>query len=212
MKLIETGVLVALLATTPALAQQPDKGDAPERDRVVGALELPQKAESLRKKGVPEGEVREALEAASDKGVPANETAEAFEAADQAAEDHGRIDNFGSFVQSQLEQGLRGQELAAAIHAEHEARGMGRGKAKGKAGEAGQGRAGEVDMGRPDEAGRPDMSGGKGGKPDTTGGEEEAEGARGAMNEAGRGGKGQTKRPTTDEGDEGDEGGMRRPE
>jgi hypothetical protein len=45
-------------------------------------------------------------------------------------------ENFGATVNALLARGLRGRELAAAIHAEHARRGIGQGKGKGQ----GQGR------------------------------------------------------------------------
>ena len=48
----------------------------------------------------------------------------------RAIDEHGPTDNFGAFVQSKLDQGLRGRELSDAIRAEHAAHGKGKGAIK----------------------------------------------------------------------------------
>jgi len=106
-----------------------------ERERLLKATQLPKKAEEVREKGVPEGEMKEALEAAKAKGVGAGEMADLTDEQSKAIDQHGRIDNFGSFVKSKLNEGLRGRELAAAIRAEHAKRGKGpKSKAEGAKG------------------------------------------------------------------------------
>lgn len=67
------------------------------------------------------------------KKVPAHEARQVIDEERVARRDHRPVDNFGAFVQSRLQAGLRGQELAAAIRAEHAARGKGKGKAGNKA-------------------------------------------------------------------------------
>lgn len=118
------------------------------RQDILRAIDLPRAAAELREAGLPVDEVRAAIETARRRQVPAAETDVILEEANQAVEEHGPIDNFGAFVQAQLETGLRGRELAAAIRAEHESRGIGRGRRLERSGEAGRG------QGRPEAGGR----------------------------------------------------------
>jgi hypothetical protein len=112
-------------------------GAAQRRQDVVKMTKLPQKAQEVRDKGVPAPEMKEALEAARAKGVKAHEMADLTDEQSKAIDQHGRIENFGSFVKSKLNEGLRGRELAAAIREEHARRGIGhqgKGQDKDKAG------------------------------------------------------------------------------
>ncbi|MBL9104432.1 MAG: hypothetical protein JNL82_26035 [Myxococcales bacterium] len=110
-------------AEAPARPEAADKNAA--RDRILGALELPRKAQALRKAGLDDAAVKAGLKAARDKKLHAREAADLLDAAAQAVKDHGPVDNFGAFVQSQLDSGKRGKDLAEAIRAEHLARGKG---------------------------------------------------------------------------------------
>src|SRR5687767_15243513 len=58
-------------------------------------------------------------------GIPAYEATLVIDTARVVRREHGPVDNFGAFVQSQLAQGKRGRELAAAIRAEHARSGKG---------------------------------------------------------------------------------------
>lgn len=109
-----------------AAAQVPDWVN-----QLLSAAELPIVALQVRQAGVPNDQIRTALEALRTKGVRANEARDIFDEERSAAREHGPVDNFGAFVQSKLDAGLRGRDLAAAIRAEHAARGIGRGNAKG---------------------------------------------------------------------------------
>jgi hypothetical protein len=166
----------------PSAPAQPVASDpAARRERLVRATELPAKAREVRAKGVPDGEMKDALRAAKSKGVKAGDMADVTGEQSKAIDQHGRIDNFGSFVRSKLDEGLRGRELAAAIHEEHARRGMGKANAKGKgAGGKSEESAkpparekpakppdlarphGKADKGRPADGGQP--KGGGGGK------------------------------------------------
>ncbi len=129
----------------PAAAQEAGSGDHPRgqeeggqaRERVLKALRLPGTAEEARRSGIPDAEIRLALEALRGRRLPAHEAQVVLESAAREARSLGPLENFGGFVQSQLEAGLRGQALAAAIHAEHAARGKGRPASPG-AGPAGR--------------------------------------------------------------------------
>jgi hypothetical protein len=111
------------------------------RERVKEAIGLPQTVKESREAGVPEEKVREVLEAARTRGVPASETRRILETENEEIRRGGNPENFGAAVHHLKESGLRGRELAEAIHAEQIARGMkkpkmkqhGKGKGKGAA-------------------------------------------------------------------------------
>lgn len=168
-----TWILGVLLAAAPALADDP----APQGD-LMKALELPRLAQSLRDKGVADDDVKAAIKGARDKEMHADEVAETFEAADAAVDENGPVDNFGAFVQSKLDEGLRGKELADAIKAEHQAHGKGKGHGKGgEHGEHGEGAHGEGGHGEGGEHGKSGEHGAgkKGGDKMTRGGGDEGE-------------------------------------
>lgn len=124
-----------VLALTLLIAGSAWADDAPNLEKVI---DLPVVTHELREGGVPDAEVKQALEATKAKGLTSTETTEALGEAEKAVEAHGPIDNFGAFVQEQLEAGKRGPELAAAIKAEHEARGKGKPDHAGNDGEHGK--------------------------------------------------------------------------
>ena len=117
-----TVTLITLALTTTAWAGAPE---------LLSVLDLPLKAHAAREAGIPKEEVSEALDAAKAKQVPAADAAAVLAEATDATKRDGTIDNFGGFVAEKLDSGLRGKELSDAIHAEHQARGMG--KPDGKA-------------------------------------------------------------------------------
>lgn len=93
--------------------------------QILTAAQLPVVATEARREGVASDEVRAALEAMRTAGVPPYEATALMDSARAARREHGPVDNFGAFVQSQLAAGKRGQELAAAIRAEHARQGKG---------------------------------------------------------------------------------------
>jgi hypothetical protein len=93
--------------------------------QILIAAQLPVSAAQARNEGIPNGDLRAVLEAMRTARVPAHEARVIIDEERQARRDHGPVDNFGAFVQSRLQAGLRGRELAAAIRAEHVARGKG---------------------------------------------------------------------------------------
>jgi hypothetical protein len=101
-------------------------------DRVRATLRLPQTVKESREEGVSEEKVREVLETARTRGVPAGETRKILETENHALRQGGNPDNFGAAVHQLKESGLRGRELAEAIHAEQIARGMKQPKMKMK--------------------------------------------------------------------------------
>jgi len=156
----------------PAFAQE-DAEKASRRDDILAALDLPAAAQSLRDKGVDKGQVKEAVQAAKGKKLKAREARDLMKEAGAAVDEHGPVDNFGAFVKGKLDSGLRGRELAAAIKAEHVARGKGKGHGKkgppaGKADDKEHGQPsedkgkGKDKEGRADEEGMDDSGSGKG--------------------------------------------------
>lgn len=95
-------------------------------DPVLEALRLPALATEARRAGVSEAAVRDVLDGLRRHGLPADEAAVVVREEVNAVNAGAPMDNFGEFVQRQLEAGLRGRELADAIRAEHAARGIGR--------------------------------------------------------------------------------------
>ena len=147
-----------------AQAPTPPKPETPKerQDRLLKAARLPRKAEDVRARGIPTEEMRKALNAAKSKGIRPGEMSDIADEHRKALDEHGPIDNFGAFVQSQLDKGLRGRDLAAAIRAEHAKRGIGKGNVADKgrrdrdAGEKGDKGKADKPMGRPDkDADRP---------------------------------------------------------
>lgn len=94
---------------------------------ILTTILLPTVSEILREGGIPPEDVEAAVIGARERGVPADETYEIFQETARSIDEHGPIDNFGAFVQAQLDGGLRGRDLAAAIRAEHARRGIGKG-------------------------------------------------------------------------------------
>ncbi len=111
------------------------------------AIQLPVVAHEMRRDGVPEEDVDVVLDAGRKSGMGAGGTTEALEAARDAGRQEGRTDNLGAFVRERIEAGLRGQDLAAAIHAEHQAR-----KAEREAQKAAEGDAPTDEPGKAEEA------------------------------------------------------------
>ena len=175
--------IVALLAWS-AGAQEPEAA----ADPLVTAIQLPVTAHALRTQGVPDEDVRVALRSSRDKGLKPSETEEVLKEADAAVKAHGPVDNFGAFVQARLDEGLRGKDLAAAIRAEHEAHGKGKGGEGGKPEDAGK----PEDKGKPEGAGKPEDKG----KPADKGAGAGTHSRPGADKPTPAGGGGEKTRPT----------------
>jgi len=161
--------LAVLAAAAPAAAQE---STASPRDVLLAALRLPQVTQEARVLGVPEKDLQTIFDTARERRIPAGVLTDVMVSENEACREHGPVENFGAFVQSKLSQGLRGRDLAAAIRAEHAARGIGRGKslrAKGAGAAKGAGHSDEA-HGRSD---APDKAapgkGAPGGKPDAAG-------------------------------------------
>ena len=147
--------------------------------QIIAAASLPVVAAEARAEGVPSNDVQAALEALRGASVPAHEAKDVLDEARKAHREHGPVDNFGAFVQSQLASGKRGRALAAAIRAEHARRGKGKPATAG--GRGNTGRADSV-QGAKGQSGTKAKAGGR----DTT---------RGAAGEKGRSGAADAKRP-----------------
>lgn len=121
-------VLILLLtgAEAPARAGEEEAETKPVTiiERVKEAMALPRTAKDSREAGATEEKIREVLEAARARGVPAGETRKILEVENEELRKGGNPDNFGAAVHHLKESGLRGRELAEAIHAEQAARGM----------------------------------------------------------------------------------------
>jgi len=110
----------ALFAAAP-LVQVGDSVPA-----ILRALRLPALVTEARLAGVTDSVVREVLDGLRRRGLPADEAAMVVREEVDAVHAGAPKDNFGGFVQRQLDAGLRGRALAEAIRAEHRARGIGR--------------------------------------------------------------------------------------
>lgn len=135
----------SLAGGTPASAQQ-----AEWVRQLLIASQLPLVTLEARREGVPNDEIRSVLDAVRRAGVPAFEATALIDTARVVRRDHGPVDNFGAFVQTQLAAGKRGRELAAAIRAEHARVGKGpgtkaSGPGRGNAGAKGSARGAERD-------------------------------------------------------------------
>jgi hypothetical protein len=137
-------VIPVVLASAPTGAPKveapidgaPAAAPADPRAAAELMIHLPHAAQALVGAGVPEADVAVVLTAAESAGVSAADAGVIVQAAETQVKEHGPIDNFGAFVQSQLATGARGKALADAIAAEHAARGKG-----GKAPETPPGKA-----------------------------------------------------------------------
>ncbi len=117
--MLRISTLIALLLSAPLM--QVDTAT----EGILWALRLPALVTEARQVGVSEVAVGEVLDRLRRRGLPAGEAAQVVQEEVEAVKDGGPKDNFGAFVQSQLDAGLRGRALAQAIHAEHQARGGG---------------------------------------------------------------------------------------
>jgi hypothetical protein len=140
--MIRARVLIPLLAFGPALLEAQTESPAGLASRITAAAALPALAEEIRGSGVSRSELTSLLDVFRTKNIPAPDAKVILEEERSAARDHGPVPGLGSFVQARLDEGLRGRELAAAIRAEHAARGIGgdglSGNARGQSGERGK--------------------------------------------------------------------------
>ena len=169
MRLSTVAVVLSLSLAAPASAQVPSWVTD-----LIAAAELPVVALEARRDGVPDAEVRTAVMAMRDKNVRGHDARTVLVEARDARRANGPIDNFGAFVQTKLDAGLRGRELADAIRAEHVARGKGAGRpgadaSKGSAGTKGKSPAASDTKGKSPAAGEARRDSGKAARPPQTG-------------------------------------------
>lgn len=141
-------VLVALVQPAGAQQTQPSA----ESSLIADILNLPLAVEAARRAGIPGGTIWGVLDSLRRRRVPAADAEQILRGEVEAVEAGGPKENFGAFVNAQLARGLRGRELADAIHAEHARRGIGQGRGRGP--DAEKGRAGTADKGRAKGRGR----------------------------------------------------------
>ena len=101
-------------------------------DRVLAAAQLPVAAAEAREEGVSNITLGNILEMIRRRGLPAEDARYVLEEEVRVVREGGPKENFGAFVQTQLDAGLRGRALADAIHEEHRRRGMGRPDDRGR--------------------------------------------------------------------------------
>jgi hypothetical protein len=144
-----TVLLVAAAAQVARAQEQRREAPRPVIDSATIAeirriLRLPQTTERARQAGVPDSQVRDVLRRTRERGVPAEDAQRTIEQETEAVERGGDRGEFGKFVQSQIDAGLRGRELSEAIRAEHARRGIGKPKGEGAGAQPGRGRAEEA--------------------------------------------------------------------
>jgi hypothetical protein len=115
-----TLMLAGLLAAIPV--PQVDESAS----SILQALRLPALITVARQTGVPEETVRGLLDLFRRRGLPADEAVLVVQEELDAVQAGGPKDNFGAFVERQLEAGHRGRALAEAIRVDHRTRGIGR--------------------------------------------------------------------------------------
>jgi hypothetical protein len=119
-------VALAALAAPAGAQQQPPPDDI----GIWDILKLPQTVEEGRRAGIPSGSIWGVLDSLRRRGVPASDAGQIVRDDIDAVKAGAPPENFGKYVNAQLARGLRGRELAAAIHAEHARRGIGQGRGK----------------------------------------------------------------------------------
>lgn len=121
-------------------------------DKVLAAAQLPVAADEARKEGVAERTLREYLDRVLRNRVTADDAWRILDEEVRVVRAGGPKENFGAFVQTQLDAGLRGRALADAIHEEHRRRGMGRPDDRANDQRPGRDDDREKDRRRPDDA------------------------------------------------------------
>lgn len=137
-------LLLAVMLTTSGTALAQDTGvrdslevrvktELSKIEEMLKVIQLPGQAEEAREAGVPDEDIRVILEESARRKLPPADTEIILEESITSVRENGPVDNFGAFVQMKLDEGLRGRDLAAAIHQEHRLRGKGKGHGKGQA-------------------------------------------------------------------------------
>jgi hypothetical protein len=115
---------LALLISAPLTLTGQTKTES-AIDAILRAIDLPAVVEAAKQEGVSDSVLTNLVNQMRDEDIPADETTLVLEDEVEAIKAGGPKDNFGAFVQTQLQSGLRGRALAVAIRAEHRARGIG---------------------------------------------------------------------------------------
>ena len=103
-------------------------------------LNLPKTVSEGRQTGVSQGSIQAVLDSLRRRSVPAQDAEQILQDEFDAVRAGAPRENFGATVNALLARGLRGRELADAIHAEHARRGIGHGRGVGAAKGKGKGR------------------------------------------------------------------------
>lgn len=146
---------------------------APTQDEVLAAIRIPTRVDALVKQGLSRAEAAKTMRTFNERRVASTDADVALEAVSER--DLGRnvsekMPNFGDFVTQQVQSGLKGQALAAAIHTELRARGVPVPEHAGTRGSEASSRRQNPERptaGRPENPGR---SGGAGQRPSNAGG------------------------------------------
>lgn len=158
-----TALMALAVAAPPALSAQ----DGSLSDKLRASMRLPVVTKEARDAGVPDERVNRTVMDFFRSDVSANDASRFFDEEVRIVREGGSKENFGAFVRTQVERGLRGRELAEAIHREHARRGMGKPAGAGKPDAEGKAK----DPGKPNDAGRPNDADkpNQAGKPEDTG-------------------------------------------
>jgi hypothetical protein len=166
-------VAVAILTSPVGADAQADttrSGIETAMESIFGSLGLPGAVTEARESGVADATIVEVLERMRRTGVSAADAEEILVQEVEVLRAGGPVGNFGAFVQSQLDAGLRGRALADAIRGEHRRMGIGIPEGRPSRDRAGPGRpggrgAGADGGGGPARGGPPDAApGGRGGR------------------------------------------------
>lgn len=125
-------VLSSLLLPSSAFAEEED----PRVSNLLDALELPSQAQQLREAGTPDADVNRAIEVIRERTKPdedvedaerrpaprAAQAAEILRAEQVTARKYGSMENFGDFVEQQVDEGKRGRQLAKSIQQQRDNR------------------------------------------------------------------------------------------
>jgi len=130
-------MVLALAALAAPVGAQPSQQ---QESSIWDILNLPQTVDAGRRAGIPSGSIWAVLDSLRRRGVPGADAGQIVREEVDAVKGGAPRENFGKYVNAQLARGLRGRELAAAIHAEHARRGIGRGKPPSAGAEKGRGR------------------------------------------------------------------------
>jgi hypothetical protein len=119
--------LIALfMAAAPGRAQQ--QAAPADSGGIWSILNLPKTVEEGRQAGIPSGTIWGVLDSLRNRRVPAEDAQQILRDEIDAVKAGAPKENFGATVNALLARGLRGRELADAIHAEHARRGIGKGR------------------------------------------------------------------------------------